>query len=346
MNISDLRGILTGINEIKVIGKSAILDGVACNVMGFVRNGTELRLLSLIFDESFYDRITEIEAEELNQEIAESNRKHLKYHIKNDVKNPFLSVQKLSIGEKEFKADLLESWRLDKQDYKSIMTIAKFLENGWQPAEMEYHSFDCLLMNSLKICGDYESIPDFSSELELRLEKGPYNETHLVEKPIALTIGKDYKDKIIFKDEDTGEEHWFMINRVYLTDMWEEINKVFSNPKLKEQMAPGEIEKSRKDFEEKFKDLCPKGMYYPIIEYESEDDIYLQFFSKSFLDAKPFNKGRSMGFIIRPDQPTGFLGLKLKAAIIQEPVPKDTETIEAELFQYSRFIDGGYIIIE
>lgn len=71
----------------------------------------------------------------------------------------------------------------------------------------------------------------------------------------------------------------------------------------------------------------------------------MQFYSRAFLDAQPLNKGSSMGFLIRPDQPTGILGLKLKAIAIQEPVPANTGVIEAELFQYTRIISGGDIIL-
>ena len=39
MNIGYLRGILYGIEEIKVVGKSVKVDGVSCNVMGLVRDG-------------------------------------------------------------------------------------------------------------------------------------------------------------------------------------------------------------------------------------------------------------------------------------------------------------------
>lgn len=39
---------------------------------------------------------------------------------------------------------------------------------------------------------------------------------------------------------------------------------------------------------------------------------------------------------MKTDKSIGKLGLKLKADIIQEPVPADTICIEAELFQYNR----------
>ena len=133
---------------------------------------------------------------------------------------------------------------------------------------------------------------------------GPCHEVHQVEKPITLVVGEDYPDKLMFRDVATGVEHWVQINRVYLLDMWEEADKIFSNPNFQEQLTSEEISQIRLDFERKL------------------------------LDAKPLSRSSGMGFIIWPDQPTGTLGLRLKAALIQEPFLANTNTIQVELFQY------------
>lgn len=110
-------------------------------------------------------------------------------------------------------------------------------------------------------------------------------------------------------------------------------------------MTAEEITRTRLDFEGKISRICPRGMYFPVVEYECEENISLQFFSKSYLDAKPSHSGVNMGFLVKPDQPAGILGLKLKAALIQEPVPPDTKTIEAELFQYIFTVTGKDVIL-
>jgi hypothetical protein len=111
-------------------------------------------------------------------------------------------------------------------------------------------------------------------------------------------------------------------------------------------MTKEQIDEAKRNIEKSFIDVCPKGMYYPVIEYESEDDISLEFHTKKFLDSKPVHHGNgSVGFIIRPDIPTGILGMKLKAAIIQEPVLGSTEIIEAELFQSHQTVTPKDIIL-
>jgi hypothetical protein len=87
-------------------------------------------------------------------------------------------------------------------------------------------------------------------------------------------------------------------------------------------------------------------MCFPIIEYECEEDILLRFYSKAYLDAMSIHRSSGIGFIVSPDQPTGILGVKLKVDIIQEPVPANTISIEAELFQYIHTTTGGDIVLK
>ncbi len=345
MNIRCLYESLSCINEIKVIGKNVEAEGTTSNVMGIVRHGMEMRLLILQYDKSFQQRIEETEAAELFDTPGrpESNRMMMRSDKKIDVNNPFQSVLTVFIGDREFRVDSSEHRRLSTQDWEQILVIAQFLNGGWQPNEIDYQNINMLFLTSLKLDGEYLSIPDFNQTSELHFVMGPRNVVHQVEKPITLVIGDKYPDKFIFRDATTDVEHWVQINRVYLADMWEEMERVFSNPKLQEQMTSEEITHTRLDFEKKFIDVCPKGMCFPVIEYECEEDISLQFYSKDFLDAKPLHRSNSMGFILRTDQPAGILGLKLKAAVIQEPVPANTNSIEAELFQYIHTVTSGEI---
>jgi len=347
MKIRYLHEILSRNEEIKVIGKSVKLDGVTCNVMGIVRHGMEMRLFILLYDESFQQRIEEREAVERFDApgIPESNRMLMHLDRRIDANNPFQSVLKVFIGEREFRVNSTEFRRLSAQDWEHLLIIAKFLQNGWQPNELDDQNIDMLCLTSLILDGDDHSIPAFNENLKIRFVMRPRHVVHQVERPITLVVGGKYPDKLMFRDTTTGAEHWVQINRVYLSDVWEEMDKVFTNPKLQEHMTPEEINQARLDFEKKFSEVCPRGMYFPVIEYECEEDISLQFFSKAYLDAKPLHRGSSMGFIVRPDQPTGILGLQLKATVIQEPVPANTHTIEAELFQYIHMTTDDDILL-
>jgi hypothetical protein len=307
-----------------------------------------MRLLVLQYDKAFQQHVEEAEAEDLcdNLDVPESKRMMLRGKRQIDAANPFRAVSKVFIGEREFQINSSEHRRLSTQDWKSIFILSEFLRHGWQPDGIDVQSIDMLFLTSLELDGDYTDIPAFGENPALRFTMRPDNVSYLVEQPITLTVGGDYHDKLWFRDSITGEEHWAQINRVYLSDMWADMAKTFANPKIQEQMTSEQIAQAKSHLEEKLIEICPKGMCFPIIEYECEEDILLRFYSKAYLDAMSIHRSSGIGFIVSSDQPTGILGVKLKADIIQEPVPANTVSIEAELFQYIHTATGGDIVFQ
>jgi hypothetical protein len=350
MNIRSLHQLLSRIDEITVIGKYAEVDSVVCHVIGAVRYGMQMRLLVLQYDGAFQQRVEEAGGADLcdNLDMTESNRIALSGRGKMDFLNPFRAVRKVFIGEREFEVHSSQYQRLNIQDCECILLLSELLRHGWQPNGIDFQNIDMLFLVSLKLNGDYAAIPALGENPMLRFTMRPDSVSYLVEQPVTLTVVGKYQCKLRFQDAVTGEEHWAQINRVYLLDMWAEMAKTFTDSKLQKQMTPEQIAQAKSDFEERFLEICPKGMHFPIIEYECEEGISLNFYSKAYLDAVRVHSSRSssMGFIVGLGQPTGILGLKLKAAIIQEPVPADTVSIEAELFQYTHTTTGGDIVLK
>lgn len=343
MNIRYLRNVLSGIDEIKVIGKSGEADGVVCHVMGLVRRGTEMRLMALQYDERFRQHMEEDEASEWSDVPGRpgTNRALLRSGRTNGPVLPLQTVQKVFIGEREFEVHRSEYRRLDRQDWEHLLLIVRFLNQGWRPDDVDDQHVERLFLTGLKLEGVYPAIPDFGPNPEVRVLAEPHRVTHQVEQPVTLTVGGHDPDPIVVQDAACGEEHWIRIHRVYLLDVWEEVEKIFADPVFREQRTPEEIARARRECEQYLPEICPRGMYFPVVEYECGDDMTVQFYSRSFLDAKPAPGNRSMGFIVRPEQRADTPGLKLKAAVIQEPVPAGTVTIEAEIFQYTRCPGNG-----
>lgn len=348
MNIEGVQRQLSRIEEIAVIGKNAEVEGVICHVMGVVRYGSRIRLLILQYDEAFSRRIEEAKAADFNDIPAkpENNRMLMRGNLKYDAANPFRAVCKVSLGEREFAVHCSENRRLNSQDYEYILLLSEFLRQGWQPDGIEYQSLDHLFITSLELEGEYQAIPVFGPNPLLRFSLGTESISYLVEQPLTLYIGYDYPDKLWFRNAESGEKHWVQINRVYLSDMWAEMAKTFADPKIRESMTPEQIAQAKADFEERFSEICPRGMYFPIVEYECEEGIFLEFCSKAYLDAAPVRRSSAIGFIASPEQATGILGLKLKAAVIMEPVPAKTASIEAELFRYSVITKKDDIVLD
>jgi hypothetical protein len=347
MNIRSLKESLSRIDEIRIISKGTEINGVICNVAALVRYGSQLRLIILEYDEEYRQNIEEMEIEEICEitHAYEINRIRLKG--KEEAKQPFRPVESVLIGNVEFEISGSESRCLNAQDWESILFLSELLKNGWNPDGIDYQNIDYIFLTSYELVGEFDRIPDFESNPLLHFTMRDDNISYLVEQPVSLVVNGQYSNKLWFKNKESGEEHWAQINSVHLHDMWAEMEKSFSDNKLLEHMTKEQIYEAKKHFEETFIEICPKGMCYPIIEYECEESVSLQFYTKKFLDSKPVhsNGASSIGFIMRPEKTTGILGMKLKATIIQEPVPADTIGIEAELFQYYKTTTLNDIII-
>ena len=347
MNIKHIQGLLSRINEVRLINKKLEINGVICNIAGVVRYGQKLRLIILEYDEAYRQKVEEMElSEPCRLRKEETNRYILKSRGSIEAVQPFRTVNSVFIDGMEFKVNFTENRILDHKDGESVLFLSELLRKGWNPDGVDYQSIDMLFVTGIEFEGDYDEIPKFDDNVNLHFTMNKDVISYLVEQPVTLVVNGVYPEKLWFKSEEDTEKHWAQINRVYLLDMWAEMEKSFSNPKLLEHMTKDQVDEVKRNVEKSFTEFCPKGMYYPVIEYESEEDISLEFHTKKFLDSKPVHKRNgSIGFIISPDKKTGILGEKLKPAIIQEPVSQDTVIIEAELFKYHKTISPEKISI-
>ena len=338
MNIEYIQKLLSRINEIRIINKTIELDGVVCNIAGLVRYGQKLHLIIFEYDEVYSQKVEEMElSEPCEIRQQETNRSILRGRGRIEAAQPFRPIKSVFIDEIEFEINFTENRLLSFKDGESVLFLSELLRNGWIPEGVDYQNIDMLFLTSIEFVGDFAQIPKFDDNVKLHFTMNRDIVSYLVEQPVTLTVNGEYFEKLLFKNKENREEHWVQINRVYLLDMWADMEENFSNPKLLGNMTKEQIEEAKRNIEKSFIEVCPKGMYYPVIEYESEEDISLEFHTKKFLESKPVHHGNgSIGFIIRHDKPTGILGKKLKSAIIQEPVLENTEIIEAELFQYLR----------
>ncbi|MBP7222336.1 MAG: hypothetical protein KBA50_03710 [Sedimentibacter sp.] len=347
MNIKYIQNLLSKLDEIKIIGKTVEINGVICSIAGIVRYGQKLRLVIFEYDEVYRQKVEEMEmSEPCEVREQETNRSILKGRGRIETTNPFRTIKSVCIDEMEFEISVTESRFLSFKDGESVLFLSELLRNGWNPESIDYQSIDMLFLTSIEFAGDFDKVPGLDDNAKLHFIMSKDNVSYLVEQALTLTVNGEYPEKLLFKNKEDSEEHWVQINKVYLMDMWSDMERNFSDPKLLEQMTKEEIDEAKRNIEKSFIEVCPKGMYYPVIEYESEDDISLEFHTKKFLDSKPVHHGNgSIGFIIRPDKATGILGRELKAAIIQEPVLGNTDIIEAELFQYYKTVTPKEIIL-
>ncbi|MDR3601662.1 MAG: hypothetical protein P4L49_14475 [Desulfosporosinus sp.] len=350
MNFQVLQHQLSQFKEIAVISRNAEVDGLILHVMGMVRrNDRTLQILILQYDEAYQERLAVAEITDLTDHPGELITNRIEQRGNRNLVPPprFGNVEKVCLGKLELMTKGSSSDKCSTEQWDKAALFTQFFLSGWNPVGIDTQDINAMFLTSLTCAGVYDTIPEFETEAPIRFSMRQDRTRHLVELPVTLTVGSEYPDKLYFTDKVSGEQHWVQINRVTLCDMWAEMSQTFDNIRMKEQFSPEELAQRKSKFEERFSVMCPRGMCYSVIEYECEEDISLQFYSKQWLDAEPIhnNSVSIMGFFMKPDKPTGKLGLKLKAAIIQEPMAVNTVNIEAELFQYNQICKSDDIVI-
>lgn len=161
---------------------------------------------------------------------------------------------------------------------------------------------------------------------------------------MTVKFGDNINEKHSFYDEETNRSYSFYINKVEHHDIWEEANKHFDSDQMKKAMEEANISdeqllQMKKDYYEFIEQTCPKGMDLAMIEYETEDDIQLNFYTKDFLDANvKHNEGKCGVLFFSPDIKTGPHGFKNRISMLK-PVEKNfIGTIDIELFSWHKKI--------
>lgn len=335
MNLDLLKMSLSQMKEIRPIGRTADIGGCTCHVMGFVlHTDGSLRLLLLTYDPDLQEH-AEPEAFQGSSPAAapETNRTQLRG---GQTPAPHLSfcgpVECVSIGGQSFTTDQSESALCGNAPWESAVLFTRFLLAGWEPAGIDTRNLDYVSLTTLNLDGSYRVIPEVDPSVPFRFAMRMGSRRRLVEYPIALTVGEDYPARLEFPGQSTGAPLWVQINRVYLCDVWAEMERLFSDPRMREYASEEVLAQEKRRFEASFAPSCPRGMCFPVIEYECEEGLSFQFYSSRWLSASPSPSDPCTGILMRPDRSAGRLGLPLKASVIQEPVSRDTALVEAELF--------------
>ncbi len=326
------------IDKNKLIEKFIQINGIIVHLVGIAKIEDHFELVTIHYDETFDPQ------NHHSHFNGRTNRSLMKREGVKELRNPIEHIHMVIIGQTEFTVKQSQTSFIGSHDENCMKILDAFKTHGWKHTNLDVDNLDKMAMSRYRLEGSISELVINQDDI-IRFTKRPTSVSYLVERPMRLHIGDDYPEKMTFTSKETHESHWVQIHRVHLIDVRAEMAGAFDNPVIKKQMTPDQIEKARLDFEKEFSNVCPKGMLLPVVEYECEEDISLQFYTTDFLDSIPPKNSSGMGFIVGADQPKGKHGYKLKATIIQEPVSADTEYIDAELFKYSVMIKESEIVI-
>lgn len=173
---------------------------------------------------------------------------------------------------------------------------------------------------------------ELSKDLNIVLNIEECPKEILVNKDFKLSMGEGLsKEKICFYDGITNVNRYFYINNVYEYDIWKEAENYFNNISM---LSKEKIDEIKNEYFENLKDLCPENMNLAVIEYETVDDVQLNFYDKEFLNKEPKNRDSLSVMFLKPKDEIGPNGYKNRLCILR-PVSKGFNgSIEVELFSW------------
>lgn len=197
------------------------------------------------------------------------------------------------------------------------------------PSNMRLYEFVLDEASELSFPGSRENPGD-----KFAINFGRISVTVPVKQKLTAQFNQAKTRKYVLNDEMGTETIEFFVDGLIVYDIWDEAETRFDTPRFVERFSEEERARIKKDYIEHLPDICPQGMCLAVLEYETDDDIQLQFYSERFLAQKPEHKSSASFLMLKAEKELGPNGRRLRACVL-EPVPKDADgEIEIELVNY------------
>lgn len=216
----------------------------------------------------------------------------------------------------------LSTWKHER--YNKMLS---FIENGFIPRNLDDSDLENTIIVECKL-KESDEFPKVDSKKKLDITLHIRNKFRniLINQSIHMKFGEVEKDnKFCFYDFVEKRTYYFYINKIYKYDVWKEVNNNLENQLI--QVLPKEqVKKAKEEYIIELEKSCPKGMNLAMLEYETEKDVQLNFYSKEYLDERAVNKSSISMMFFESDEKQGRNGFKNRACMIKA-VEKDFEDI-------------------
>lgn len=176
-----------------------------------------------------------------------------------------------------------------EQDHEAYMKLQHFVEKGMKLASLADVSVDRLFLTFYEQTAS-ETFPDLDleKELDITLKFNSTSRTVAVRtEPIVLEFG-DAANEVqqSFYDPVTRKKRIFSIKALRREDVWAQAEANFAKP-TPQSSTEEEWQQFKQQYLGGLELACPKHQDLAVVDYESEDNLRLQFYSKDYLDAQP-----------------------------------------------------------
>lgn len=330
-------------DEISVIAKDAVCMGKQIHFAAVLRNGGQAELCMLMQKETQ----TMPDQQQRRQHRQKRSDKMRNRELMKNYTECGISPKQLLAGDTCLVFEGMSAGAIHSNDLGAMMLFQQLAAAGWRlPKEHPFRKeeWENIELYRCQFSCPSGQLPQLNDD-KMKITWSQNVIRHFIEKPFQMPVlpfGEHAPKEIPFTicDQNNVVRNGVCyIYQVTLTDPRKEQEETFADPeyhrKMLEYVTPEEFEKTKQELSDLMDQVCPRGMYYPVVEYECTLDLQLSFHTKQYLDAQPDCSGKAavMMYKADSDKQTGPHGLSMKADLIQEPVRADLTQLEAELFE-------------
>lgn len=263
-----------------------------------------------------------------------SNRNELINNTREKMRSPYINISEIMIQKQKMIFSSSSAGAISYRDFEGYMQLQHFIENGMDTTNLNEVDLANIIIVTYEQ-KESEKFPkiDLSKELDITLKISKDFTQVLINQPITLEFGEIEKGKkLYFYDPIEKKNHVFYIDKMNHYDIWEEVNRNLED-QLMQVLPKEQIMQMKEQYMIVLEKTCPKGMNLAMLEYETEDDVQLDFYSKEYLDKRPVPSTSSVSMMLfKSDRELGNNGFKSRVCMIK-PVEKDfIGSIDVELF--------------
>lgn len=291
------------------------------------------RLAALTFDSLDYQEDWEAEETRPRRSRPQTYRQMLTQKQQGPCHRPSLldSLSKISLGKREIEVVGGSGNSIGEEE---TLLIARFLKAGVKAGQMG-GEFSHLYLHFLNLDIPWQELLPLAKEVSqnlrepVRLIPGKKSERVAARKRMTLPVGMKERAYTCTLE---GREHHFWIEQVQLYDLWSGQVERIRDWKESGKCSEEELRQLKWSWERTAAKLCPKGKRLPLIVYESEEDIQLDFYDRPYLNSLvPTRNGDTELGMSGDKEEKGPHGIRPRYAPLQTPVDPDAQKVEVEL---------------
>ena len=291
------------------------------------------RLAALTFDSLDYQEDWEAEETRPRRSRPQTYRQMLTQKQQGPCHRPSLldSLSKISLGKREIEVVGGSGNSIGEEE---TLLIARFLKAGVKAGQMG-GEFSHLYLHFLNLDIPWQELLPLAKEVSqnlrepVRLIPGKKSERVAAHKRMTLSVGMKER---AYTCTVEGREHHFWIEQVQLYDLWSDQEERIRDWKESGKCSEEELRQLKWSWERTAAKLCPKGKRLPLIVYESEEDIQLDFYDRPYLNSLVPTRNRDTELGMSGDkEEKGPHGIRPRYVPLQTPVDPDAQKVEVEL---------------